>query len=289
MAAIDGGTLTLVGEATIAAPASVFIQSAGSSMAAGSVVSANLTGIFGGFVNISGDTTFEVTPTGLRLGILDVEGQATVTIPPGQPNFYYEAFELGGQATMAAMAEVAYAADLALAGEASASLDAQVALGADLAMAGEAVVAMTAVMALGGELDISGDAVATADALEDDEGAADLAGGSAITAVMNVAYSDDVAIVAGSNFQALAIVHPPLTVAAPFPGFVAPDPFPGLQVGRGDHRRDETTRIDTAAQTQLIDRDETALDSKGRFVPASPPTTTESSAVIPKSRKKRED
>lgn len=219
MAAVDGGTLTLSGQATFTAPAGRCF----------------------------------------RLASMSVEGQATVTVPSGQPNYllslevvgqaivnsaarmlYGSAWSRSGSATAALDAQVVLDAVTTMAGDAEASLAAVMAYAAGLDIAGDAVVAADALGDNEGAVDFYGDA--------------DLAatGNVAYNSV-------SVALTGGSSITAIGLVRPPLQIPAPLPGQVFPQPFAGLRTNRPPHARSEVLRVDTTARTQRIDVDETAV------------------------------
>lgn len=259
---IDGGTLLFLGSATVAANPSEFIQSASVSVSGNAAFAGDLTGIFRGVSSMVGTATFDPVPTTLRLAELDLAGDADFA--PVQPDYLLE-LELAGEATASLAAQMSLAGELGLSGEASvADIASQLVAAGEVAMAGDAEASLSAAMSYGGELVAAGDAVMTAQALADDEGAVDFYGGAAVAAEANAAYSAGVGMSAGSQFQALAIIHPPLAERLMIPErYIASDPYEGLRTKRPPHDRPEKLQIDTGARTRLIDVDETATRKIG--------------------------
>lgn len=259
---IDGGNLLCLGRATFTADGSRFIQSSAVSVTGGSAFALDLTGIFHGVFSMVGTATLTPVPTTVRLAELTLAGDADMA--PFQPDYLLE-LELAGQAAASLAAEMSLAGELGLSGEASvADIASQLLAAGELAMAGDADASLSASMSYGGALAVAGDGVVAAAALADNEEAVDFYGGAAVTVDAEMAYSADVAISAGSQFQALAIVHPPLAEKLQIAErYIAPDPYDGLRTKRPPHDRPEKLQIDTGARTRRIDVDETATRKIG--------------------------
>jgi len=272
MAAVDGGAVTLLGEATVTSPeASIFVQSASAALVGDAAVVSNMTGVFGGFATITADSQTTSSAQALRIASATLLGEAGVALGVNEPNFLFSVLGMEGESALSAAAEMAYGASADLAGEALIASASQVLFAGSASFSGDAVAVSAAEMSYAADAIVVGDAVVVAAALADDEGAADLVGATVVSANMTVSYSDSFTLAGGSSVTAIGIVRPPVTITAPFPGAVIPNPFEGLRTDRPPHARSSGLHVSTTARTQLVDIDETAVEplDRVRKVPRS--------------------
>lgn len=242
MAAVDGGTVTMQGQATIAG---------------------DITGTFLMVSALSGTADTIVTPGVFKLINADLVAEATI-VAPAQFLLYAD---LVGQGSINAQSEMVLAAASGLSGQATASQDADVFYDAAATASGEAstVPSATVVYTVGSA--VTAEATVTAAALEDDEMAADAIGTSSISSAMGVNYGVSATVTASSDILGVGLLRP--AVLPTFRAVPTQDSLRliGLQSGREYHARKEQlsaggpplprTNDEVLASTQKLGRVQT--------------------------------
>lgn len=241
MAAVDGGTVAMQGQATAVAPASV-VYEVEAAVSGDAAVTGEFTGTFNMAASVAGSADTIVTPGVFKLIDAALVGEATV-VAPAQFLVYAD---LVGQASASAQAELALSAVSAVSGQATTTQEGNVVFGVNAAVSGDAEVTPAAVVTYVAAAAVTGDAALAAAALEDDEIAADARASSEAAGNVGVNYAVEATVTGSSSILPVGLLRPVLLPQAlPVPNIATSPRLIGLQPGRAPHQRDDRFRVST--------------------------------------------